>query len=633
MKPRIPLLACALFVVSFAVASPEGELVSIKPEKPAIGGKLTIRYDTSQKGAALFGAEGIDVQILLIRGKEVPALLERTMKRDGKVWEANVPLDDPKAVFGLVRFAAGKITDTNGDAYWDFLVYNERGEAVEGAHLARSRTFLYPVTDFRRQTDPARAREEVMKEEVLYPGRPETKFTLWRVELSQHGSDEALKQSMLKELDTMAKERPVEPDLLISIAGWYTLLGAADEGHMIEGRLIEQDPHGRLARQIMFGRAMSERDASRRMEQLLDFLKEYPDADRDQKLTVVRLLTQARRYNEAEGILLSLKTPSGNHLNNLAWSHIDEEIDVARGVDLAKKAVEALRDVDPTTRPPYSPRKLWEESLRLSLAAALDTYGYGLYKLSKYEEAEKAYREAYGLGGYMAAEVIEHLTQCYLQVGKYRTAVDVVKKALEDDAYNDNVLAYGKQALLKSGGSEEDFNRMLSEAKQRAQSKAKESILSKRIGQPAKNFEAMNLSGELVRLSDLKGKVVVLDFWATWCGPCKAAFPYVQKVYEKYRGNADLVILAVNTWERVSGEKRKQLVRDFLEQNRYTFPVVYDESKVVDMYGVEGIPTQFYIDRDGNIQFKEVGFHGPEMEESMSMMIDMLLSGETFSVR
>jgi thiol-disulfide isomerase/thioredoxin len=134
-----------------------------------------------------------------------------------------------------------------------------------------------------------------------------------------------------------------------------------------------------------------------------------------------------------------------------------------------------------------------------------------------------------------------------------------------------------------------------------------------------------------VRLSELKGKVVVVDFWATWCGPCTASFPFLQQVYEKYKANPNFVILTLNTWERVTGAEREALVKKFMEENKYTFPVLYDEG-FVEKYGVEGIPTKFIIDKKGMIQFKSIGFMGgPKMIDEMTMQIEMLLDDNFYS--
>jgi thiol-disulfide isomerase/thioredoxin len=194
-------------------------------------------------------------------------------------------------------------------------------------------------------------------------------------------------------------------------------------------------------------------------------------------------------------------------------------------------------------------------------------------------------------------------------------------------------LEHGKEAFVKKEGNAEGFDKLVATAKERGAAKAKEKLMAERVNKPAPDFSAKNITGETVQLAQLKGKVVVLDFWATWCGPCKAAFPFVQKVYQKYKDNPDVVILAVNTWENEKGAEREKLVKKFLEDNQYAFPVVYDETQVVEKYKVEGIPTQFFVDRKGVIQFKTVGFEGPEAEQGMAMKIDLLLSGEQLSAK
>ena len=124
----------------------------------------------------------------------------------------------------------------------------------------------------------------------------------------------------------------------------------------------------------------------------------------------------------------------------------------------------------------------------------------------------------------------------------------------------------------------------------------------------------------------MKGRVVVLDFWATWCGPCKRSFPTLQKVFEKYRENPSVQILALDTWENVKGEEREVQVKKFLTENGYTFPVLFDEG-FVDKYGVEGIPTKFVIDRKGRVAFTSIGFSGAdEMLEELTTQIDVLLA-------
>jgi len=87
MKHRMAVLALALLVIASAFAGSEEPLVTIKPEKPAVGAEITILYNPTVKGATLFGVEAVEVQVLVLREKEMPLLLEATMKKAGKVWE------------------------------------------------------------------------------------------------------------------------------------------------------------------------------------------------------------------------------------------------------------------------------------------------------------------------------------------------------------------------------------------------------------------------------------------------------------------------------------------------------------------------------------------------------------------
>ena len=113
-------------------------------------------------------------------------------------------------------------------------------------------------------------------------------------------------------------------------------------------------------------------------------------------------------------------------------------------------------------------------------------------------------------------------------------------------------------------------------------------------GHPAPDFELKNLDGEIVRLSDFEGKPVLVNFWATWCGPCRAEFPDLQKASVD---NADnLVIIGINN----TTTDRVEQVDDFVAEMEATFPIVLDEEgQVVETYQIRGLPTTIFIDRNG----------------------------------
>ncbi len=129
----------------------------------------------------------------------------------------------------------------------------------------------------------------------------------------------------------------------------------------------------------------------------------------------------------------------------------------------------------------------------------------------------------------------------------------------------------------------------------------------------APTFTLKDVDGKAVSLTDYKGKVVVLDFWATWCEPCKASFPGMQQAVNRYKDDLDVVFLFIDTREKV--KDYQQLVSSFLKENQYSFKVLYDEmgftttnSKLYNDYKIAGIPTKFIIDRNGIVRFEKIGF-------------------------
>lgn len=119
---------------------------------------------------------------------------------------------------------------------------------------------------------------------------------------------------------------------------------------------------------------------------------------------------------------------------------------------------------------------------------------------------------------------------------------------------------------------------------------------------PAPDFTLTDQNGETHTLSDYQGQTVFLNFWGTWCPPCRGEMPDIQALYEKYNKNADdLVVLGVAT-PNVGQEGDVQHVTDFLRENGYTFPVAMDDGgAVAATYGIRAFPTTFMIDKDGNL--------------------------------
>ncbi|MBP1702880.1 MAG: hypothetical protein H6Q38_1987 [Chloroflexi bacterium] len=120
------------------------------------------------------------------------------------------------------------------------------------------------------------------------------------------------------------------------------------------------------------------------------------------------------------------------------------------------------------------------------------------------------------------------------------------------------------------------------------------------VNQAAPDFALTTLTGESVRLSELKGRVVAVNFWATWCGPCRLEMPLLQTYADRYP--QDLTVLAVNDAEPI------EKVQPYVDDLGLSFPILLDEKELVTrLYRVRGFPTTIFIDRDGKIRYQHLG--------------------------
>lgn len=124
---------------------------------------------------------------------------------------------------------------------------------------------------------------------------------------------------------------------------------------------------------------------------------------------------------------------------------------------------------------------------------------------------------------------------------------------------------------------------------------------------PATDFTLTDQYGNVHTLSDYKGKVVFLNFWATWCPPCKEELPDIEALYNDYNLNEDeVVILGITNPSSEeypnNQDSKKEEILTFIEDNGYTFPVLFDETgEILEIYGISAFPTTFFIDKEGNI--------------------------------
>lgn len=124
-------------------------------------------------------------------------------------------------------------------------------------------------------------------------------------------------------------------------------------------------------------------------------------------------------------------------------------------------------------------------------------------------------------------------------------------------------------------------------------------------GKPMVGFTMKDLNGKLHTNASLKGKVVILDFWATWCGPCKAASPTMQKLHDKYASKG-LVVIGANVFEQ--GPGAKTAAAGYSKEHHYSYTFTSGNDALAQKLGINGIPAFIFIGKDGKVAEVQTGF-------------------------
>ena len=314
--------------------------------------------------------------------------------------------------------------------------------------------------------------------------------------------------------------------------------------------------------------------------------------------------------------------------NTYAWKLSGESIEAeAKNLDIAaalSASSLSLLSID-NPMPTGLTKKEWGSVMENNKAGYGDTYALILYKQGKYEEALTYQSFSVANSKYEDGEMNERYAVYLQKAGRTQDLEKFMDQIMVSGNATEKVKMMHKEHWTQTATKDQLYSQYLKQLENQAQAMREEKIMKTWESTDAPSFTLKDLNGSIVSLADYKGKTIVLDFWATWCGPCKASFPGMKKAVEHFASDQNVVFLFVDTWE--NGDNIDARVADFIKTNNYPFHVVMDsEAKVVNDYKVSGIPTKFIIGPDQKIRFTAVGYSGnnDELVEELKTMIQLV---------
>jgi thiol-disulfide isomerase/thioredoxin len=286
----------------------------------------------------------------------------------------------------------------------------------------------------------------------------------------------------------------------------------------------------------------------------------------------------------------------------------------------------------------YSPLQ-WEAEVRFDFRGYALTHAEVLYHTGATEKAQEIMES---IKDYFQGKVsaFNELYTKLLIANNYPALVaPFIGASIREDAATPEMLETLKADFIKKNpadGFEQYVNTLRSKE---YVEKKEEELKSKLIKKDIEPFVLENPKGEIIDMAKLKGKVIILDFWATWCSPCKAAMPGMQMAVNKYKDNPNVAFFFVSTLE--TSPNYKQAIDRFLKDKGYPFDVLYDGDGKKNSsfyykyakagFGVNGIPHKMIIDADGKLRWSSGGYFGnpQELANELGFLVDYLLAEKT----
>lgn len=621
MNLRYLLLFSLLSIGQLGFA--QKELIQVSPEKPEIGQRVTISFMPKvpvlkNKPTLVWSYSNF---------YEMPTSLP--LEQNGERWETSfvVPRYAKYASFYIKQ--GDSLYQPAAKSHYELIFYKDDKPVFD--------TYLYKSYSLSAQMGKSdslkiKANQLIAKELELYP----TNYAAKLRQLANAMADDKPNapkylQTALGIIDQKLKENPTDMGNVNQVTMGYLIVGENARLDTLRDQLLKKYPQSEVAYEFLYEIAYKTKNEQEKVKKLEALLAYTTQGESSSVSGIHQSLFEhyAKAGNEPKALLhargvAKVQNPwLPRELKELAVTLSDNNLALDTAKMYAEKALEKVNDY-PFGVIRYFPEYGYIPGYVANRAALigqqkgeiLSVIGSIYTRQQQYDLAEQTLREALDLS--KTSTVYQNLAYLYEKTGRARLAFDAYRKILLQMPVDSTMLGNFKRNYIAYNGSEAGFEQQLVSLKRDWESENLPKLQATRINKPAPAFDNVyDMKGKLVDPSQLKGKTIVLDFWATWCVPCIEGFPYMQKVYNQYKDQKDVVFMIVN-----SGSKNSlQDAINWSKNNSFTFPIYYNDRKLAEAFSVTTIPSTFVIDATGKIQYRTIGFEGPLMEAKLALAL------------
>lgn len=623
------------FFFGFVITSIGQPTVTMTPEHPMRGDSVIVVYHPIRGNDHTDSAKPV-LAFTYSNFYELPQKME--MQKSGVDWRVSFRVPTYGVLATFVIYDGADTVKPSIKKHYEVVVYNDKKERVENGYLYQA----YSLSAQEGRVPDLKEQQSILfkKELEHYPDNYAAKLSLLNYDISI--APENHKKQLYQEANELiAQKFYTDPGKMaftnLTTMG-YLMIGEKTRLDSLREVIKEKYPTSEAGYELRIGALSSLKDSAKMIKGLENILSKENESNKQYLTSAHEILF---KYLASKGdtrrTLHHLSYLNGEFtpylpatLKSQAEVLYKNAVALDTALALAKRSLSyvdtfpiSLIRYFPETGylPAYVSREQRKESIKNVTGQLQSLMALILFKQGKKNEAKQMMAQA--VNGATDDETLKNAGYYYKEVHDYESAFNAYRKA----SYNDpgDTLSYNLMQVNFEkwkgtlNGIEKYEQEIEAHWMAEMNKQLQKEIISKPLPDVLSNY--VDLKGNPVSPELIQNKIVIMDFWATWCIPCMHAMPYMEEVYKKYQHDPNVVFMIVNS----GSQNELSDAQNWWGNKTYSFPVYYNKDRRIgDKMGFDLIPATFIIDQEGNIRFKTLGFEGKGMTRKITAEIELL---------